>query len=165
MKNNLQLSLGLYFTEHKQAIPPTYEITELCVILDPWIWCISFKEPGILPKSIYSKASQPYHILCWNRKQPNCRPLQSSMQTDRAKYIQGQAAPVNPKGTSFPFTTLYIQSNPAGTEQPHLLVNGKETSECYSYLAPALRNSCKLFKSFNISLITSLSISSSSGTQ
>lgn len=84
----------------------------LCVILEPWKWCISFRGPGYwlaCSLSIYGQASQHFHILCWNRKEPNCRPLQICMQTDRAKYIRGRAALLHPEGTRFfPFAILCV---------------------------------------------------------
>lgn len=56
---------------------------------------------GMLSESMYGQASLRCHILCSNRKQPNCRPLLICVQTDRAKYSQGQAALVYPEGTRF----------------------------------------------------------------
>lgn len=129
---------------------------------------------GMLPHSIYGRAPQHRHILCWNRKQPNCRSLQISMWTDGSKYIQDRAALLHPEGTRFfPSAILYVESSTAGAEQrgspthSHTCqpIEERRVSECYSYLSPVLRNACEPFKSSSITLLTSPSLSSSSGTQ
>lgn len=80
------------------------------------------------------------------------------MQTDRAKYIRGQAVMLQPQGTLFvfPVSRLNLLERSSAAHQPTTTPTSQLKRESYSHLSfsSVLRNAFELFRSFSITLLT-----------